>query len=71
MTGPTHQIVAGPHAGRECWISYEYPGGEWADVNLAPMRAWVFPETGCVRTAHLRRIPDYTRAMAAVGEALL
>ncbi len=71
MNGPTHQIVGGPYCGRDCWIAYEYPGGEWADVNLAPIQPWVFPETGCVRTAHLRRIPDYTRAMAAVGEALL
>jgi hypothetical protein len=71
MTPATHQVTAGPHAGRDCWIAYEYLGGQWADVNLAPMRPWVFPEVGTVSMKHVRRIPDYTRAVAAVGEALL
>lgn len=66
----THQVIAGPYAGRDCWVTHEYPGGEWADVQLLPLRPWVFPETGCVRINNLRRIDVYERSLQ-LGEALL
>jgi hypothetical protein len=69
MNGATHQIVAGPYAGRDCWVDREYPGAEWAIVNMMPMKPWVFPETACVRTAHLRKITAYEKAKQ-YGEAL-
>ena len=70
MSQPTHRIVGGPHAGRDCWIDHVYQDGEWADVMLMPVKPWPFPELGCVRTQHLRRIDVYERSKQ-LGEALL
>lgn len=70
MSQPTHRIVGGPHAGRDCWIDHVYQDREWAEVILLPMHPWPFPELGCVATKHLRRIDVYERSKQ-LGEALL